>query len=187
MDIHTKLKSNDSLTRLAKSYNLNTWNQLTNHIKDLPYGRNTNRSDFELVLKEGKGTCSSKHAFLKQIADLNNLSSVRLILGIYKMNNLNTPKIGDLFNNTGISYIPEVHCYLKIEDNYVDYTSTTSTFNNIKNDILQEIEITPKQVSEFKVTYHKTFLKTWINEHDIPFSFDELWSLRETCIANLSN
>ena len=62
-----KLRSNDKLTKLVKSKGIESWNELTEFIKILPYGRNKNRTDFGLVLSEQKGTCSSKHALLKLV------------------------------------------------------------------------------------------------------------------------
>ena len=38
------------------------------YIRRLPYGRNTDRSDILRVLREGKGTCSTKHALLACLA-----------------------------------------------------------------------------------------------------------------------
>ncbi len=180
------LNSNDQLTLLLKHKGVSTWNELTRYIKYLPYGRHTNRTDLSLVIKEQKGTCSSKHALLKHIANLNVMPDVKLILGIYKMNASNTPKIGDVLNENKISFIPEAHCYLKINKQCFDYTSSHSNFNRIKNDLLLEIEIEPHQVAKFKVDYHRTFIKRWIIEHEISFSFDEIWKLREQCIKNLS-
>ena len=46
---------------------IETLQQAFNYIAKLPYGRNSNRIDFSLVVKESKGTCSSKHAFLKSL------------------------------------------------------------------------------------------------------------------------
>ena len=34
------------------------------HARSLPYGRNSDRSDWRLVLNEGRGTRSTKHALL---------------------------------------------------------------------------------------------------------------------------
>ena len=186
MKLNHNLGSNDVLTQLIKSYNTDNWLDLVSRTKNLPYGRNQNRKDFSLVWKEQKGTCSSKHAFLKHVADLNNIPNIELILGMYKMNNLNTPKIGSVLSDHHLEYIPEAHCYLKINDERLDFTSTTSDFSKIENDILLEKEITPQQVAEFKVEFHKAYLKDWIQTHDIPFSFEEVWKIREQCIANLS-
>jgi hypothetical protein len=159
---------------------------LIEKVKNIPYGRNANRYDFSLVLSENKGTCSSKHAFLKDFADNNRIQNVKLYIGIFKMNEVNTPKIGDLLSNNKIEYIPEAHCYLKINQVPVDVTTVDSFYDKIKQDIVEEIEITPNQVSDFKVTYHKAFLKNWIKETNQNNTFEEIWEIREQCISKLS-
>ncbi len=159
---------------------------LIEKVKNIPYGRNANRYDFSLVLSENKGTCSSKHAFLKDFADKNEIENVKLYIGIFKMNETNTPKLGDLLSNNKIKYIPEAHCYLKINQVPVDVTTVDSFYDKIKQDIDEEIEITPNQVSDFKVSYHKAFLKNWIKETNQNNTFEEIWEIREQCIAKLS-
>lgn len=159
---------------------------LIEKVKNIPYGRNANRYDFSLVLSENKGTCSSKHAFLKDFADKNEIENVKLYIGIFKMNETNTPKLGDLLSNNKIKYIPEAHCYLKINQVPVDVTTVDSFYDKIKQDIVEEIEITPNQVSDFKVTYHKAFLKNWIKETYQNNTFEEIWEIREQCISKLS-
>ncbi len=159
---------------------------LIEKVKNIPYGRNANRYDFSLVLSENKGTCSSKHAFLKDFADKNEIENVKLYIGIFKMNETNTPKLGDLLSNNKIKYIPEAHCYLKINQVPVDVTTVDSFYDKIKQDIVEEIEITPNQVSDFKVTYHKAFLKNWIKETNQNNTFEEIWEIREQCISKLS-
>lgn len=186
MEYNYILQSKDNLTLLLKDKGISHWNHLTAFVKQLPYGRNTNRTDFSLVFTEEKGTCSSKHAFLKHVADLNKIPNIKLILGIYKMNLINTPKIGNVLIKNNIKFIPEAHCYLSIEGKRVDYTSCNSDFNRLKNAILLEQDIDVHQVAEFKVDFHKAFIKSWIETENIPFSFDEIWKLREVCISNLS-
>lgn len=160
---------------------------LLEKVKVIPYGRNSNRHDFTLVLAENKGTCSSKHAFLKDFADKNNIKNVKLYIGIFKMNEQNT-KIGTILSSKNIDYIPEAHCYLKMNGNPIDVTTTDSFYEKIKNELLEEIEIIPSQVVDFKVDYHKKFIKKWIAEtnQSNSFSFEEIWSLRELCILKLS-
>jgi hypothetical protein len=159
---------------------------LIEKVKNVPYGRNANRYDFSLVLSENKGTCSSKHAFLKDFADNNGIENVKLFIGIFKMNEANTPKLGNLLSNNNIEYIPEAHCYLKINQVPVDVTTVDSFYDKIKQDIIEEIEISPNQVSDFKVEYHKAFLKKWINETNQNNTFEEIWKIREKCILKLS-
>lgn len=181
-----KLISNDELTELAKSNGLETWNQLTDFIKALPYGRNKNRLDFGLVLTEKKGTCSSKHALLKSIADYNNVPKINLIIGIYRMTESNTPEIGTVLTENTIKFIPEAHCYLKINGNRIDMTTKESEFGKLEKDILEEKEIEPNQVSRFKVDYHKKFVQRWLKETNSKFEFEEIWKIREQCIANIT-
>lgn len=159
---------------------------LIEKVKNIPYGRNANRYDFSLVLSENKGTCSSKHAFLKDFADNNGIENVKLFIGIFKMNEANTPKLGNLLSNNNIEYIPEAHCYLKINQVPVDITTVDSFYDKIKQDIIEEIEISPNQVSDFKVEYHKAFLKKWINETNQNNIFEEIWDIRDQCILKLS-
>jgi hypothetical protein len=160
--------------------------ELIDKIKNLPYGRNANRYDFSLVISENKGTCSSKHAFLKDFADKNEIENVKLYIGIFKMSEANTPKLGDLLLRNNIEYIPEAHCYLKINQIPVDATTSDSFYDKIKQDIMEEIEIIPNQVSDFKVEYHKAFLKKWIKETNQNNTFEEIWKIREQCIEKLS-
>lgn len=180
------LHSNDALTQIAKSNGIMSWNELTNFVQNLPYGRNSNRFDFGLVITEQKGSCSSKHALLQKIADLNEIPDIQLILGIYKMNTSNTPKIGSELSKHRIDYIPEAHCYLKIRGSRVDFTSDDSSFGKIERDILLEIEIKPEQVVQYKVDYHKDYLDKWLADSSYTFEFDQIWQIREKCISNLS-
>ena len=181
-----KLTSVDNLTLSLNNKGITSWTTLLQFVKNIPYGRNENRTNFSLVISENKGTCSSKHAYLKQIALLNNIDNVQLILGMYKMNAINTPKIGDTLLKNNLSYLPEAHCYLKISGKRVDVTTAQSDIENIVDHILIEKEIQPNQVIDFKVAYHQKFLKKWIKENKIPFTFHEIWKIREQCIINLS-
>lgn len=185
-DTNALLSSNDELTHLIEAVGIRTWSNLLDWTQKLPYGRNENRRDLKLVISEEKGTCSSKHAMLKKVADLNQIANVNLILGIYKMSEKNTPKIGDELTENSLEYIPEAHCYLEIDGERKDFTSPASNFETIKDDVMKEISIEPEQVTDFKVTYHQSFLKQWIEDEKIPFSFEDIWRIREQCIENIS-
>jgi hypothetical protein len=109
-----------------------------------------------------------------------------LIIGIYKMNETNT-KIGKILSNANLEYIPEAHCYLKVNDKIIDATTNSSNFDNIKNDIIEKIEIEPYQVADFKVEYHQNFIKSWLTRTKSAYTFDKIWKIREECINHLSN
>ncbi|MGB0932153.1 MAG: hypothetical protein ACPGVB_15325 [Chitinophagales bacterium] len=183
---NNSLESSDPLTQIIRNAGIQTWTELCEFVQRLPYGRNSSRTDFSLVLTEKRGTCSSKHAFLKKVADFNNLTNIQLTIGLYRMSEQNTPNIGSVLQENGMAYIPEAHCYLHIEGKRVDLTNETSDIHKIEADILEEIDIQAEQVGEFKVVYHQSYLKKWLKENDLPFDFDQLWAIREQCIENLS-
>lgn len=181
-----KLSSNDKLTQLAVSKGMSNWATLVRNIQELPYGRNQSRIDLSLVLKENKGSCSSKHALLKQLADLNNIPNVELVLAIYKMNDQNTPGIHLSKVTRDLTYIPEAHCYLKVNNEKLDITTANSSINKIENVIISETIIKPDQIGQYKIDYHKKFIRNWITQNKIKLSLDQIWQFREQCIANLS-
>ena len=181
------LPSNDALTQLVRKNGITSWNEVVEFVKKLPYGRTTNRADFGLVLSEKKGSCSSKHAFLKCMADLNTIPNVKLILCIFRMNSINTPKIGNVLSKNALEFIPEAHCYLKINGKRIDITTKNSEFKNIEQDIFQELEIDPEQLSSFKVEYHQKFIENWLKTTHSKLNFDQIWHIREQCIKKLSS
>ncbi len=175
----------DDLTNLVRSKGITHWGELIEFTRNLPYGRNSNREDFSLVIQENKGTCSAKHAFLKKIADLNNFNNVQLVVGMYRMHKVNTPKIGNTLAENGLAYIPEAHCYLRLNNQRIDVTTPDADIEHLTGDIFQEFEIAPEQVNTFKVDFHKNYLKNWIKENGITLGFDRIWEIREQCIKKL--
>lgn len=173
------------ISKSFRNLGVNSFSEAKQFVKNLPYGRNANRQDFSLVLKEQKGTCSSKHALLKSLADENKHSEVQLMLGIFKMNGINTPKVKNTLEKYGLEYIPEAHNYLKMDGEFFDCTSRNSLEINFLNDLLKEKEIRAEDVSSLKIDYHKKFLKKWIQ--DKSFSLEEIWLIREECINSLSS
>lgn len=180
-------RSKDALTQLAISKGILNWKELLETVREIPYGRNASRTNFGLVLEENRGTCSTKHALAKQLADLNGIANVDLVLGMYRMKDENTPGIQLKSMNSNLEYIPEAHCYLRVEGVRVDVTTRNSSIDRITLDILSETTIEPKQVGKFKVDYHQEFIKQWISESNLNMNFDQVWNIREQCIRNLAN
>lgn len=181
------LNNSNTYRDLLQKEGISNWAQLKKHIQSLPYGRNSERDNFTLVLTEKKGTCSSKHALLKEIADANNFTDIHLVLGLFKMNGINNPKIASTLSKNNLDYIPEAHCYLLEQGIKKDLTSQNSDFNKIESDILLEELIQPHEVVSYKVEWHKNLLNIWLQRQNSNLSFDALWKIREDCIHALSN
>ncbi len=155
-----------------------------NYIQKIPYGRNSNRSDYTLIIKEQKGTCSTKHAYLASLADQSH--DINLFMGIYKMNEKNTHGVSDVLKKWQLAFIPEAHCYLKINQNIIDITGIGNSDVSFEESLITEEEIKPHQIGEFKIRRHKAFLQKWILSDAIPYDFETIWHIREACIKSLS-
>ncbi|MES2617746.1 MAG: hypothetical protein V4613_07705 [Bacteroidota bacterium] len=165
---------------------LNTFIQAADYIMHLPYGRNTDKSQLLTVFSDNCGTCGTKHAILKQLADEHHRDDIELILGMVKMNAVNTPDVATTLKKHQLDYIPEAHNYLKYNGRIIDITKPVFTVTHDADNILREISITPEQITDYKVSYHKQFLSEWMINNGINLSLDQLWAIREQCIQDLS-
>jgi hypothetical protein len=155
------------------------------YISELPYKRNSDKNNIKCVFDDFGGTCSTKHAVLRKLALENNHPEVNLILGIFKMDADYTFKIKNALEKHHLNYIPEAHNYLKIENEYFDFTKTDSEYSQFQNKIIVGKEIEYDQIGEEKISFHKDFLKQWIVKENILYNLDEIWKIREQCIEDL--
>lgn len=157
------------------------------YLYQLPYGRNTDRSDYTLVIPEGRGTCSTKHALLAALAQEQQLP-VHLTLGIYEMHERNTPGVGKVLDKYGLPFLPEAHCYLTYRGERVDVTRSGLEATEPIRRFLHEETISPDQIGDYKVRVHQQFLQQWSAQTALTHrrSFAEIWSIREECIAALA-
>ncbi|HMG14138.1 MAG TPA: hypothetical protein VK590_01755 [Saprospiraceae bacterium] len=183
-----EIKPKGSISNLFIENNIFNLDQAIDFIRKLPYGRNANKRDLTTLFGDACGTCSTKHALLKQLADENSVPEIKLFIGLFKMNGLNTPIILTTLKKYGLEYMPEAHCYLKYKDIILDCTFENSKASDFMDDLIEEIEIAPTQILGFKQKYHKNYLDKWLKENlEIDYSPDEFWSIREQCIFDLQN
>ncbi|MDO6596872.1 hypothetical protein Q4512_08085 [Oceanihabitans sp. 2_MG-2023] len=182
-----KLNTLKPVSKSCIALGLTDFNSVCKFVKQLPYGRNTDRSNYESILQENKGTCATKHAFLKEIAIENEATHIQFCLCIYKMNEANTKGVDEVLSKLHLEYIPEAHTYLKMNNEIFDFTRTKVSTTSFKEAILFEEKILPKQIGNYKLEFHKNYIKKWIISNHISYSFEEIWSFREACIQKLSN
>lgn len=182
-----KLSSPGPVSAAFREKGISDFQAALHHIRLLPYGRNADRHDLTTVLTDNCGTCSTKHALLKQLAVEHNASEVVLIMGLFRMNARNTPAVSATLAHAFLDYIPEAHCYLSLNGARVDVTSANAGAGKFVNDLIEETEIKPGQITDFKVSYHRNFLEKWIREHSISYTPDALWAIREQCVKDLAD
>lgn len=165
--------------------NCTTFMQAALFVQRLPYHRNAKPTDTLCVLNEKQGTCSTKHQLLMQLVKEQGWKDFRLVCGIFKMTPLNTPRCSTVLQNAQLAYIPEAHCYLYFQHQLLDFTGIGWSEDHFKADLLLEKELHSNLYPTEKVDLHQSYLKTWIDTQAIPYSFEQVWTLREQCIHAL--
>lgn len=173
-------------THLLAPYGVQTFHEAVLWVWKLTYGRTSDRSNYLLVPVEQRGACSTKHAFLSEIA-LEQSIPLRLHIGIFLMNRDNTPGIGSILEDNGLTSIPEAHCYLKYENMRYDFTIYEEPpMSHPQLNFLYEELISSSQIGSYKVNLHQKWLKNWLRDSDHALPFENLWKIREKCIEALS-
>lgn len=180
------ITSNLPISESLKSIGIYDFKNAGIWVKNLPYKRNYDKQNSLCILHDYGGTCSTKHAFLKNLAIENGFDQLKLLLGIFRMNKRNTPKIAHVLDKYKLSEIPEAHNYLKLNHKIFDYTHKNSKKNDFIYDLIKEVEIPPEQIYEYKIEYHKKFLEKYLSEnHLISYNLNTFWNIREECITAL--
>ena len=151
-------------------------------LRDLPYGRTSDRANYAGVLAAGRGSCSSKHAFLAATAE-EQAVPIELVLGLYEMSEANTPGVGDVLGTAGLSAIPEAHCYVRYRGARIDVTRAAPTPREAITFLREEL-IRPDQIGDYKLCWHQEHLRAWCQDAGHPWP--RIWQIREQCIAALS-
>jgi len=157
-------------------------------VSHLPYRRNSTVGDPLIVMRENCGTCSTKHALLRRLASEQGLD-VALTLGIYEMHERNTPGVGPTLAKYGLASLPEAHCYLRYRGKRIDVTRAACRPAEAIAQFLHEEDIDAEQIGVYKTTLHREFLRRWTAESGAGSGrgLEELWRIREECVAALSS
>jgi len=179
------LASDGPVTRLFRAAGIQDFVAAAHHLWKLPYGRIADRDQLGLVLSEGRGTCTTKHALLAELAREQRID-VQLTLCIYEMSERNTPRVGKVLSRYGLSCIPEAHCYLRYGGERIDVTGVPAGAEPIEEFLCEE-PIAVGQIGVYKNDLHKRFLSEWITRTEVVHgrSLEEVWRIREECIAAL--
>jgi hypothetical protein len=181
-----QIENRETVSKNFLQAGIKDYHSAIQYVWDLPYGRNSNSSDYSLVLAEKKGTCSTKHAILAKLAQEHN-KDIQLVTGIYEMCEQNTPGVGQVLEKYTLSYLPEAHCYLTYQGRRFDYTRNLKSSDQPIDSFLYEETILPDQIGEYKRTLHQAYLQEWLRNKkmDSITCWEALWGIREECIKGL--
>jgi len=181
------ITSNGIVSKQFTALGIHNFSAAAAYIKALPYGRNADKLNPLSVFSDGCGTCGTKHAVLKRLADENNFKGLELVTGIFRMDIKNSPKVALVLLHYNLAYIPEAHNYLRYKGSILDYTFPGDGTFNFESALMEEIVVNPEDIGAAKVALHKTFLAQWLPENpEISYNLDTVWNIREACIKALS-
>jgi hypothetical protein len=145
----------------------------------------SNAAEALSVLREHKGTCSSKHRLLAEVARDCGHPEIELVVGIYAMSEANTPGVGAVLRAASCVSIPEAHCYLRVGVARFDFTGLAEGHESPFASLLEEHVVPPESLATAKPSLHRLALDRWAPT--VGRSPATAWSLREACIAALTS
>jgi len=157
--------------------------QLAAHVQALPYRRPQHAAHPLAVLREGCGTCSGKHQLLARVAQASGCFNVMLTVGLYDMDEDNTPGVGEVLKAAGVSSLPEAHCYLTVDHQRLDFTGLPRGRRSVFSALSQEHFPPPDALPERKAEVHRQALWVWARAQGM--DLQQAWALREACIEAL--
>jgi hypothetical protein len=116
------ISMSDRISHKFSSLNINSLHEACIWIKDLPYGYNSTSEDSIILFEENKGTCSTKHGVIAELAEELNLPLYKFIC-FYKLDSGIVEGIDVVLSEYGLEYIPQTHCVLGMNSSFFDLTS----------------------------------------------------------------
>ena len=102
------------------------------------------------------------------------------------MTERNTPGVGAVLGRHGLAIVPEAHCYLTYADVRIDVTRSSVSPSEPIARFLHEETIAPEQIGDYKVAMHKAWMRQWVAREMPGHDWEQVWKIREECIAALS-
>lgn len=184
--LNFSITSNEIISRRFLELGFSDFESASKYVQLLPYKRNLTKENELCVFKDLGGTCSTKHSLLKNLAIENDFSELKFMLGIFIMTENNTSNISSVLKKYHLKEMPEAHNYLKYRNDVLDLTRKNSSPENFIHYLVEEIEIQPHQITDFKIQHHRNFLKNYLKVNPyIPYSLDDFLKIREECIFTL--
>ena len=181
------ITAQDKVSVAFRERGIHSFAEAARFVQHLPYARNANKHDPLTVLTDGHGTCSTKHALLKMLADEHDQHAIQLMIGLFRMSGRNTPAVRATLEHHQLDHIPEAHCYLKYNGVVMDHTRSGSSPSDFVPDLIEEQAITPDRITDFKVNYQRAFIAGWLPGMARPdLTFERIWLIREQCIQDLA-
>lgn len=157
------------------------FDRLAEHVRALPFGRPRWANDPLAVLHEGRGTCSSKHRLLAEVAHACGHDEVGLGIGLYEMNAHNSPGVGPVLQAAGLDSIIDTRCHLTVGAHRFDFSGLGAGEASPFDALLAEHRVQPTELSVTNDRLLREALASWASTRGITPASAR--ALREACVA----
>lgn len=150
------------------------------HVSTLPFVDGAERDDWAERVLDGQGTRAAGHALLAQLAAEHGVP-VRLMLGVYEINEANTPAAGDVPRRFGMMAVLDADCHLSYGGERLLLTPGVSMEHRV---LLHEEPTTPEQIGAYKLAVYQRHLWDWCLARNV--TIGAAWEVRQACVAALA-
>ncbi len=141
-----------------------TFHDACRHVHGMPYGYNSDRDDPMMLFKEGKGSCTTKHAVIATLARELGLP-VEKEIGVYAMTEDLVTGTDSILKRYDLPYIPMIHCFLAGDGVRVDLTEGN---HNGKNRSIEEFLHTERVIPDIPAKDEYLRYRTALKEKILP-------------------
>lgn len=155
------IKPSGIVAQAFLSRNLETFRQACQWIKDLPYGSNSSTEDSLILFEENCGTCTTKHGVIARLAQELGLD-VYKDLGFYRLNDEIVTGVNSLLEIHGLSFIPQIHCFLEYGKFRVDLTEGNC---NGKNGTIEAYDFVVRVNPDLTCAEEEQYYLSYLNQY----------------------
>ncbi|MEM8805574.1 MAG: hypothetical protein AAGF01_06065 [Cyanobacteria bacterium P01_G01_bin.38] len=153
----TEIQNRGEVSKILLGLGLKTFQAACHYVKAMPYGLNTNSENSLILFEEGQGTCTTKHGAIARLAQELKLP-VYKNLGFYRLNDTIVTGISAILEPCGLSFIPQIHCFLEYENYRVDLTEgncngKNQTIENYDFVVRVQPDLTYEQEEDYYLAY----------------------------------
>lgn len=184
---NTLIEAKGALSQQFLLREIQTFHAACDWVKHLPYGFNSTSEDSLILFQEQMGTCTTKHGAIARLAQELGLE-VYKNLGFYRLNDEIVTGVTAILQEYGLTFIPQIHCFLEYGSFRVDLTEGNC---NGKNKTIEDydfvIRVNPDPTQAEKAAYYAECLEKY-NEIDLKlqqFTVPEVLEILERCDRQL--
>lgn len=184
-----EIADNGEVSRAFFDRGIRTFQEAASYVRDLPYGFNASSDDSMILLRDGFGTCTTKHGIIARLAEEMDVPA-RKYEGFYPLTEAVIPDVASILEEAGIAFIPRTHCFLSYQSDFFDLTEGNCTGKKgMVQDYLKIFMVKPEQSQEEIDRCYRDYYEHLCNE-DASFSrlgIDGMFEVLKKCIQKPNN